>query len=78
MMLKQKSKHIIYSDVKNLYGYAQSKFLPTCGFKWIGPKMFEWNKYTTMSSNGCILEGDLEYPKELCDLIMIILCLQIK
>ena len=27
--LKQESKHIICIDVKNLYGYAMSRFLPT-------------------------------------------------
>ena len=30
---KQESKHIIYLDVSNLYGYTISKFLPTTGFK---------------------------------------------
>ena len=35
---KQESKHIIYLDANNLYGYALSKFLPICGFKWIDPK----------------------------------------
>ena len=30
---KQESKHIIYLDVNNLYGYVMSKFLPTSGFK---------------------------------------------
>ena len=30
---KQESKHIIYLDANNLYGYAISKFLPTSGFK---------------------------------------------
>ena len=29
---KQESKHIIYLDANNLYGYAMSKFLPTSGF----------------------------------------------
>ena len=33
---KQESKHIIYSDMNNFYGYAMSKFLPASGFKWIG------------------------------------------
>ena len=28
---KQESKHIIYLDVNNLYGYAMSKFLPASG-----------------------------------------------
>ena len=27
------SKHIIYLDLNNFYGYAMSKFLPTIGFK---------------------------------------------
>ena len=30
---KQESKHIIYLDANNLYGYAMSKFLPITGFK---------------------------------------------
>ena len=65
---KQESKHIIYLDVNNLYGYAISKFLPTSGFKWIDPKEFDLNKYTSNSSKGRILEVDLEYPKELREL----------
>ena len=30
---KQESKHIIYLDANNLYGYAMSKFLQTNGLK---------------------------------------------
>ena len=60
---KEESKHIIYLRVNNLYGYAMSKFLPTSAFKWIDLK--EFNKYTSNSSKGCILEVDLEYSKEL-------------
>ena len=48
-----------------MYGYALSKFLLTSGFKWIDPKEFDLNKYTNNSSRGCVLETDLEYPKEL-------------
>ena len=55
----------MYLDTNNLYGYAVSKFLPTGRFKWIDPKGFDLNKYTNDSSKGCILEIDLEYPKEL-------------
>ena len=44
------------------------KFLPTCGFKWIDPKTFDLNKYSCNSSEGCVLEVDLEYPKELREL----------
>ena len=67
--LKPESKHILYIiDGKNLCGYAMSMFLPTSGFKWIIPKEFDLNKYTSNSSKGCVLEIDLEYPKELREL----------
>ena len=65
---KQESKHIIYLDANNLYGYAMSKFLPTSGLKWIDPKEFDFNKHTSNSSKGCVLEGDLKYPNELQEL----------
>ena len=42
-----------------------SKFLPTSGFKQTDPKEFDLNKYARNSSKGCVLEVDLEYPKEL-------------
>ena len=60
---KQESKHIIYLNTNNLYGYAMSKFLSTGRFKWIDPKEFDLNKYTSNSSKGCVLEVDLEYLK---------------
>ena len=64
---KQESKHIIYLDSNNLYGYAMSKFLLTSEFKWKDPKEFDLNKYTSKynSSKRCVFEVDLEYPKEL-------------
>ena len=49
---KKESKHIIYLDENNLYGYAMSKFLPTSGFKWVDPRKFAINKYTINSSEG--------------------------
>ena len=61
------SNHNIYLDALKLYGHAMSTFLPTSGFKWIDPKEFELNKYTSNSSKGCVLEVDLEYPKELME-----------
>ena len=45
-----------------------SKFLSASGFKWINPKEFDLNKYTSNSSKGCVLEVNLEYPKELREL----------
>ena len=51
-----------------MHGYTVSKFLLTSGFNWIDPKEFDLNKYTNNSSKGCVLEIDLEYPKELHEL----------
>ena len=45
-----------------------SKFTPKVGFKWIDPKEFDLNKYTSNNSKGWVLEVDLEYPKELPEL----------
>ena len=49
---KQESKHIISLYPNHSYGYAMSKFLPTSSFKWIDPKEFDLNKYTSNSSEG--------------------------
>ena len=65
---KQESKHIIYLDANNLYGYAMSKFFPKRGLKWIDLKEFVLNKYNSNTSKECVLEVDLEYPKELQEL----------
>ena len=61
-------KHIIYLDANNLYGYAKSKFLPTSRCKWIDPKEFDLNKYTSNNAKRCVLKVDFEYPKELREL----------
>ena len=45
-----------------------SKFLSRSEFKWIDPKEFDLKKSTTNSSKMCVLEVDLEYPKELREL----------
>ena len=65
---KQESKHIIYLDANNLEGYVMSMFLPTTGFKRIGRKELDLNKYTSNSSKGCVHEVVLEYPKQLMEL----------
>ena len=62
---KQKSKHIIYLDAKNSYGYPMPNFLSTSRFKWKNPKEFQLNNFTSNSSKGCI---DLEYPRKLREL----------
>ena len=64
----QESKHIIYLDANNLYGFAMSKFLPASGFNRQILKSLTLNKYTNNSSKDCVLEVDLECPKELQEL----------
>ena len=60
---KEKSKFIQYLDANNLYGLAMSQPLPVGDFKWMKEKDLDnWEKFS------CILEVDLEYPKELHDL----------
>ena len=49
--------------MNNLFGCAIFKFFPIGGFKWIDPKEFDWNEYSSNSSKDCVLEVDLEYPK---------------
>ena len=56
---KQESKHFIYLDVKNLDGYVMPKFLPTSRFKWIVPKEYDLNRYTSNIFKACFLEADL-------------------
>ena len=63
-----KTRHTIYLDANNLYGYAISKFPPSSGFKSIDLKGFGFNKYTSSSSKGYALKVDLEYPKKLREL----------
>ena len=62
-MTHNKNQNILYT-----YGYPMFKFLPTIGFKWINTDEFVSIKYTSNSSKWCVLEVDLEYPKELQEL----------
>ena len=59
---------MIYIEAHNLCGCAVPKFLPTSGFKWMNSEKFDLNKYTNNNFKGCVLEVDLEYPKELQEL----------
>ena len=51
---KQESKHIIYLDTNDLFVYDMSKFLTTSRFKWIDPKEFDLNKYSSNRAKGCV------------------------
>ena len=57
----------------NLYGHAMCTFLPTGGVKWIDPKEFDFNKCTSNVSKVCVLEVNLEYPKNYVSCMMIML-----
>ena len=57
------SKFITYLDANNLYGLAMMKPLPVGDFEWMDEEEKQnWKNFP------CILEVDLEYPKELHDL----------
>ena len=59
----QPSKYLTYLDANNLYGWAMMKPLPVGDFKWMEERELEhWEDFP------CILELDLEYPKDLHDL----------
>ena len=66
------SKFLMYLDANNLYGCAMSEKLPTHGFKWLTSgemeKLFNNQIVQVWERIPCILEVDLEYPKELHDL----------
>ena len=75
------SKYIMYLDAKNLYGWAMSQYLPTGNFRWMTDKetnKIDLGKYKADGKKRLILDVDLEYPRELHDLIMTILFLQKK
>ena len=59
---------IMYLDANNLCGWAMSQYLPTDGFQWVNDceQLVETiAKHPTNSTEGYILEVDLEYPDEL-------------
>ena len=67
--LEEESKFIQYLDANNLFGWAMSQSLPVSNFKWMTKVHLEnWREISSQEDRGCILEVDLEYPKELQDL----------
>ena len=65
---KLQSEHSISLDTNKLYGNLTSKLLPISRFKWIDPKDFEWNKYSSNTSKKYVSEVDFECIKELREL----------
>ena len=63
-----KSSYLQYLDANNLYGWAMCKNLPAEGFKWDDASKYteEMIKhYDEDGKYGALLEGTIEYPKEL-------------
>ena len=58
----QMSVYIPYLDANNLHGWAMRQRLPVRDFRWMSEDELE-----NWESKPCILEVDLEYPKELHD-----------
>ena len=68
---KVPSKHIMYLDANNLYGWAMSQYLPTGNFEWMSNKEInkvDPGKYKAGGKKGLISEVGLEYPQELHDM----------
>ena len=64
------SKFITHLDANNLYGWVLCNSLPIGNFKWMNKEKIEdWKNIP------CVLENDLDYPKELMIYIMISLLL---
>ncbi|KAB0800410.1 hypothetical protein PPYR_06150 [Photinus pyralis] len=65
------SSHILYMDMVNLYGWAQSQCLPQNNFKWLSEaklKSLTPEAVMNLSDNaneGLILEVDIAYPRQL-------------
>ena len=62
------SKYVTYLDANNLYYQAMSKYLPYGGFERLSKKeidIFDVKSISENSSDGYILEVDLEYSDEL-------------
>ena len=67
----EESKFILYLDANNLHGLGMSNYLAYGRFKWLNQKetdKFDVNSIAENSSDGYILEVDLEYPDELHEL----------
>ena len=59
----KESKFISYLDINSLYSWAMSKPLPTSGYEWMtDDEIDDWKHLS------CILDVDLEYPKDLYNL----------
>ena len=61
------TRYLQYLDANNLYGWAMSQPLPTGGFHWVDVHPDEINESAARSDQGCLLDVDVAYPRELHD-----------
>ena len=65
---KKPSKFLMYFDANSLYATAMCEPLPVGEFKWMGKNELEkLEEFVERKGIGCVLEVDLEYPRELHD-----------
>lgn len=67
----KESKHIMYLDANNLYGWAMSQPLPTGLMRFLSEDeidTFDLQQIAQDSEEGYILEVDMEYPPHLHDI----------
>ena len=68
---EEETSYIIYLDKNNLYGYIMVDKLPYSDFKWLTNEeldyLFNNQSKEEWEKTPCVLEVDLEYPKELHD-----------
>ena len=63
----EESTYIQYLHANNLYGWAMSQPLPTCGFKWVDIQTDEISELAKIKKKGYLLEVDVSYPRSLHD-----------
>ena len=64
----QPSKFEMYFDANSLYATAMCEPLPVGGFEWMKEdELGKWEESVERKNVGCVLEVDLEYPRELHD-----------
>ena len=61
----QESTYSQYLDATNLYGWAMSQPLPTCGFKRVDIQIDEISELAKLKNKGYLLEVDVSYLRSL-------------
>ena len=65
---EKETSYISYFDANNLYGFIMMQKLPYRGFTWLTDEEIDYLFKNQKEMFPCVLEVDLEYPKELHDL----------